>query len=196
MIKNNNGVTLMILITIVVVLLIITGITITIGNSSIKKISDEKSEINLSVIQEVLIQQYTLLKSKGELGRKATIISSDVSIGTDGSRPADFIGTRLATTTKLTSNGFNNYLVEYNQENMCYEDYYYYLTLNDLKKLKIDTENKNKVSEYVVNYSTGEVFDITNKQYNKTTYDETGNNIYLRGTNSQIDNKTYNFTDE
>lgn len=194
--RSEKGITLIALVIMVIVILIILSITVTLGMSTINEIRDEKNEINLSVIQEVLIQQYTLLKSKGELGIIAPEIEENIALATDKKRPADILGVRLYDCSLLANNGFR-YKKEYsaNQKNMCFEDYYYYLDTNDLKTLNVTSDNELKAT-YIVNYSTGEVFDATYVRYKQTGYDTTGNLIYEEGTNSKKNNQSYDFTDE
>ena len=83
-----------------------------------------------------------------------------------------------------------------NTADMTYEEYYYLINQSDLEKLGVTYSDANKEHQersYIVNYSTGEVFDIVNNIY-QTTEDP----IYLdrADSNSKIDTETYNFTDE
>lgn len=103
------------------------------------------------------------------------------------------VGTRIADVSTLTEYEFTKHLVNYS-DTMYYENYYYFLDEADLKVLGIEKNNEaDETAErkYIVNYATGEVFDITNKKY--YTSEES---VYLGGTNTKITENTYNFTDE
>lgn len=186
--KKENGITLVALAISVIVLLIIVGITITVGTSTLSEIRDEKNEINLSVIQEVLIQQYTLAKTKGELNKTAAKITQNTPLSVDAKRPKEFVGLRLADCSFLDRNGFFH-KKDY-EENMCYEDYYYYLTIDDLVDLNIATDTSLE-SMYIVNYSTGEVFDTVNVKYKLTD-----TSVSEKGTDYHKNEQIYNFTNE
>lgn len=194
--KKNSGITLTVLIITIVVLLIILGITIKYGLSTIYDVTNDRTGTELSMVQQAVIQQYTLLITKNEDGKIATEISSDVILENDTDRPSTLIGTRIADTSTLSSYGFVQYIEDYtNLADMKYEDYYYFLSENDLEELGIERNNETgeefQERTYIVNYSTGEVFDTSNK-----TYYTSEDPIYLNGTNSKVNTTTYNFTDE
>lgn len=194
--KKDNGITLVILVIVIVVLLIITGITLNFGLSTVNEVTDDRTGTEISMVQQAVIEQYTLLLTENQDGKIATEIVSDVSLEDDTDRPSLLIGTRIANNSTLNSYGFDNYIVDYSTtDNMKYEDYYYFLDKSDLEELGISNNNEKEQEtqnrSYIVNYSTGEVFDTTNKKY-YTSKDP----IYLDGTNSKINTETYNFTDE
>ena len=83
---------------------------------------------------------------------------------------------------------------------MTYEQYYYILDENDLRTLGIQkgdvpTDGTSKSRSYIVNYSTGEVFDVANKKY-QTDGNVTNESIYLEGTSSSLNSTEYNYIDE
>lgn len=195
MMKDNKGITLLILVVTIIVLIIITTIAINYGTSTIKETTEQKIESELSLLQTGIFQKYLLLKSKNKTGIIATPISSNMAEESDSLRPKELIGTRLSDTKQITNNGFQNPLKNYNaeDENLTYEEYYYYIGQDDLIKLGIskpdDSFNNDTDYKYIVNYSTGEVYDIENNHYYN-------NSVYLNGTDTKVKEDNYNFIDE
>jgi hypothetical protein len=72
-------------------------------------------------------------------------------------------------------------------------------TLGVEKGNDVDTSEESTSSndlKYIVNYSTGEIFDIGNGKYYKTEYNLTGDYIYLPGSTGTIDSESYDFNDD
>ena len=143
-----------------------------------------------------------MLKSKNGLNKQAKVITTDKPLASDADRPKDLIGTRIADTITIENEGFNKHLVNYSsssstQSNLKYEQYYYKLDENDLRTLGIKkgAEEYSIEYEYIVNYSTGEIYDMGNKQYFQTDYTNSSP-VYLEGTDSNIENQNYVFNDE
>lgn len=194
--RKKDGITLGVLVVTIIVLLIILGISLNYGLSTLHEVTDDRTGTEISMVQQAVIQQYTLLITENEDGKIATEISSDVTLEEDEDRPLTLIGTRITDISTLSSNGFVQYLVDYiDTSEMTYEEYYYLIDENDMRELGISQNNETgeEVTDrsYIINYSTGEVFDIANKTY-YTSQDP----IYLDGTDSKINGDTYNFTDE
>ena len=195
--KKNGGVTLLVLAITIIVLLILVGITLNFGLSSVNDVTDDRSRTELAMVEQAIVQQYTLLLTQNQDGKIATEISSNVLLEDDTDRPETLVGTRIANVSTLNSYGFVQYIVDYiNTADMTYEEYYYLINQSDLEKLGVTYSDANKEHQersYIVNYSTGQVFDIVNNIY-QTTEDP----IYLDrpDSNSKIDTETYNFTDE
>ena len=163
--RKKDGITLVVLVITIMVLLIILGITINYGLKTVYEVTDDRTGTELSMVQQAVMQQYTLLLTENEDGKIATEISSDISIEDDENRPSSLIGTRIADISTLTSYGFVQYLIDYiDLSDMKYEEYYYFLNESDLEELGIkqnnETGEETAEREYIVNYSTGEVFDI------------------------------------
>ena len=177
--------------------MILVGITLNFGLSSVDDVTDDRSRTELAMVEQAIVQQYTLLLTQNQDGKIATEISSNVLLEDDTDRPETLVGTRIANVSTLNSYGFVQYIVDYiNKADMTYEEYYYLINQSDLEKLGVTYSDANKEHQersYIVNYSTGEVFDIVNNIY-QTTEDP----IYLdrADSNSKIDTETYNFTDE
>ena len=200
--RNDKGVTLMILTVTIVVLLIILGITLNYGVSEIHDVSNKKMESELEIVQEAIMQRYALVKSEGQLGIKAPVISSNTQ--TEANRPSGLVGTRIANSSYIETQGFSGVepMITYSsgENNKNFEDYYYLLNENDLRDLEIEkgdnpNESGSKERSYIVNYSTGEVFDVGNKKYYQTGANN-GDLVYKQPTNVVTDTKNYNFNDD
>ena len=83
-----------------------------------------------------------------------------------------------------------------------FEKFYYLLTQTDLLSLGVEKGAETNVSDdvtpkdrsYIVNYFTGEVYDIANKKYYKT--DTTSEEyVYTKPTGVNVDSKNYVFDD-
>ena len=59
--KKNGGVTLLVLAITIIVLLILVGITLNFGLSSVDDVTDDRSRTELAMVEQAIVQQYTLL---------------------------------------------------------------------------------------------------------------------------------------
>ena len=194
--KKNDGVTLIAVVIMVLVILIVCTISINYGISTLQEVTDERTETELTVVQQAVVQQYTLLLTQNEDDKPATSISSDTTMADDSDRPSSLVGTRIADLSELEEYGFTEYIIDYSDyDTLVYEQYYYSLDMNDLEEIgvemNISSEEDSRERAYIVNYSTGEIFDIATESYYNSD-----DSIYLDGTNSKINETTYNFTDE
>ena len=82
---------------------------------------------------------------------------------------------------------------------MSFEEFYYIIDEDDLKELGVNKEEDNEdIFSYIVNYSTGEVFDIVHKKYINeydSTLREENASITGAGNTFKIEEEQYNFTD-
>ena len=198
--KNEKGVTLIALTVTIIILFILAGISIQYGVAETKTIKNKKFESELSIVQEAVMQRYALVKSQNSLGIRANPIDEDKRLEDDDGRPAGFSGTRLASSSILAENGFEDVepVVTYNAgaDDKKYEEYYYLLDENDLAGLGIKKgKNKNPERIYIVNYSTGEIFDITNKKY-YFTRTQNADPVYTRPSINTTSEKVYDFNDD
>ena len=194
--KKNAGVTLIAIVIMVLIILIVCTISINYGLSTLEEVTDERTETELTVVQQAVVQQYTLLLTQNEDDKPATSISSDTTMANDSDRPSSLVGTRIADLAELEEYGFTEYIIDYSDyDTLVYEQYYYSLDMDDLEEIgvemNISSEDDSRERAYIVNYSTGEIFDIATESYYNSD-----DSIYLNGTNSKIDETTYNFTDE
>ena len=205
-INNKDGITLIALVITISVLLILLSIVVYNGLSNVKHVVNNKLEIELALVQNAVIQQYTMAKTKGDLNVKVdnsminNMDSNSIGIKKDDdiNRPESFVGTRIYNIDKLNENGFEDYLINNIDEMINYEDYYYLLTAEDLEEIGIEgTEQyeEGQKPSYIVNYATGEVFDVIKKEYYNENTNLDNEKIYLEGTDSKIKEKEYDFTD-
>ncbi|MBR1540965.1 MAG: hypothetical protein IJ629_07530 [Clostridia bacterium] len=216
--KKRDGVTLIVLIITIIILTIIMGISLNYGLSEVHNVANKKTESELAIVQEAVMQRYALVKSANQLGVKAEAISMnkpaakstdiDYETNKEKTRPEGFVGTRIADPqTSIINQGFStvalrsNYVV--NSADLTYEQYYYLLDENDLIELGIKKDDDTKISNdiiiknhsYIVNYLTGEVFDIANKKYYKTDI-SSDDPIYTQPTSITMDQREYEFNDD
>lgn len=206
MMKNKKGITLISLVITIIVLIIILSITLNYGLSEIHEATNKKIEIELGTIQQAIMQRYALVQSKNQLGIKADPISVDKLIDQDVNRPKDFVGKRLANSKSIENYGFSgiSFVQNYSsgENDMSYEQYYYLIDENDMKELGVEKgdngenpEEPSKTRSYIVNYLTGEIFDIYNKKYYKTGSQD-GDLIYKQPTDVNVKNQNYVFNDD
>ena len=198
--KNRNGVTLIALIATIIVLSIMLGVSIHYGLSGTKNIKNKKIESELSIVQEAIMQRYALVKSQKGLGMIATAITEDTTLENDTERPEGFPGTRLASSDAVADNGFETIetLVTYSAgaNDKTYEEYYYLLDENDLSAIGITKRKTIALHRiYIVNYSTGEIFDVANHKY-YITRTQSDTPIYTQPTINTTSEKNYDFNDD
>ncbi len=203
MIRNNKGVTLTILVITIITLIIILSITVNYGVGELREITNRRLEAQLGIVQEAVIQRYALVKASNQLGIKAKAIATDAKLATDTGRPSRLVGTRLATSSAILNYGFTDVKLKENysanEANKTYEEFYYLLDESDMKDLGVekgissttDSNTSEKAISYIVNYSTGEIFDIINKKYyNNEDY------IYIQPTDVTMESENYNYNDD
>lgn len=145
--RNNKGITLIALVITIVVLLIIASISIVGGIEGAETAAENKLLTELDMVQHAVLERYT----------KAQMIKEDV--------PGEM---QEIEDVNDTVNLINNQLEDGNTISLkinSYTDkdkyeYYYKLNLGTLKELGIT----NAKDTYIVNYSTGEVLNITTQK--------------------------------
>ena len=145
-IKSQKGITLVALVITIIVLIILSGITI-------GKIAGNKGNINqtknavalseLSKVQQAVMETYIKYK---QLNNSSLLIGTVID-----NTNAQSLLTEVKPGESLKANDSDK--IEYK---------YYSLTKQDL--ITLGLENIQNDNEYIVNYSTGEVFNITQKQ--------------------------------
>ncbi len=163
MIKNNKGVTIIVLVVIVVLLFILAGVGLNLSYFSIDKVKDNKLESELGMVRQAVSEQYWKAISVGE----TEVLASQNSVAFwVGSRITDFSDIDLPdensiTTTEKSQVFFDK---ESNYAPVFQEDFYYRLTPAELKQIGIGDSK----ATYVVNYATGEVYNETQKKDSKS----------------------------
>lgn len=155
-IKNNRGITLVALTITVIVLLILIGVGIGTMSGVKRNIKDSKKAIaksDLTKIQQVVAENYIKYKQTGN-ERILKGIPMAYSDAQDIARNDFGVSLRSSQSYELPATSEGKDI----QGNPIY---YYKLQGWHLKEMGIENLD---VDEYMVNYSTGEVFDITNKK--------------------------------
>lgn len=177
MIKNNKGVTMIVLVVIVVLLFILAGVGLSLSYFSIDKVKDSKLETELGMVRQAVSEQYWKAVSVGE----TEVLASENAVAFwVGSRITNFSNISLpdensVTVTEKSETFFdkaNNYTPVFQ------EDFYYRLTPAELKQIGIGDSK----ATYVVNYATGEVYNETQKKDSKSQL------LYLPATNGEQTN--------
>lgn len=137
--KNSKGITIISLAITVIVLLIISTIGISVGIDGIKSVNDSKLTSELQMVQHAVLEQYTKYKTTQDtvylVGNKVT--TEEVT------NIAQELGITLVTIP-------DTYL---NKD-------YYRLDKASLREIGIQDTN----DEYIINYISGEVINITQKR--------------------------------
>lgn len=142
--KEEEGITIVSLVITFIVLLIISSIAVTLGVKGINSAKDSKLKAELGMVQHAVLEQYTKYKTTKD------------SVYLVGNKITKEEATRLATDMGVT---LVNIPDTYSNKD------YYMLDKAALTTIGI----KDSTDEYVVNYVSGEVMNITKKKLNKGT---------------------------
>ena len=143
MLKENKGITIIALVVTIVVLLILASVTINGVIQGVDESEENKLLSELSMVQHAVTQRYT----KYELTKDRDVL----------------VGTKIQTSTlENVPNTINWKVTQFDEINNP-EREYYRVNKSDLVKLGLSGDDKTD-SSYVVNYSTGEVYNETSKQ--------------------------------
>ena len=196
MMRNEKGVTLIAVVVTIIVLSIIATVSITYGSKTVTDVKNKKTMTELSNVQQAIFERYVLLKSYGSEGQIPTTSSADdIVLNDDTERPLELLGTRIVETSTLEGYGFTTFKVTYTAD-MPYENYYYLLTKLDLNNLGISEANSEEEDySYILNYSTGEVFDLKHIIYIDEYSSGLGSNPELTGTSTKLEEETHDFTE-
>lgn len=155
--KNEKGVTLIALVITVIILSILITAGVTTAYLGMNEIKQNKLQTELGIVRQAVIEQYTAAQAVGKT--KKSIDKEEVSF---------WLGTQVN-----DSNIILKMIGDLGQYAPMYqEDYYYRLGAEDLEKLGISARlGESKVDSYIVNYSTGEVYNETRELFlPATTY--------------------------
>lgn len=139
--KNEKGITMAILAVTIIVLLVLLGATLDIGLNSLKETRSKRLELELEMVQQAAISEYTKAKQLGYTNEPTV-------------RPPNFVGTKVEV-ANLPLNVSWQITMEPSAEYMAY----YQLNPTALEKLEI----LNSEFTYIVNYYTGEVYNKTRR---------------------------------
>ena len=156
MMKDNKGITLVVLTITVIILFILVGTGMTIIYSGVAETKDNKYYTEIGIVRQAILEQYTLAEAVGQI--KVSKETSPVSFW-KGTKIEEVDQIELPTIKEDDQNAhiFLERLKKYQPEYQ--EDFFYRLQPKDLATLGISDAK----DEYIVNYSTGEVYNETKK---------------------------------
>lgn len=162
-IKQEKGITLVILIIAIIILIIIAGVAINLGTTNVNISIDYKLKGELEMVQHAVLEQYAKYK---------TTLNENYIIGTDyNDKVKEFVSKNYKDVSLVQS---------INDNNKKYEKYYL-LNPEALKNIGI----QDSTYSYIVNYYTGEVM-------NSGIYTtSTGTKLYIKGTNSNKKSESF-----
>lgn len=161
-VKSQKGITLVALVVTVIVLLILAGIGIgelSNNNEDITQTKDTMSLAELNKVQQVVIENYL---------KYVQIKNEHILTGVGQKVDEDKYNEINNKLKQISNNEFQ--LKDYSDNT---DESYYMLNGDDLKSLGLQNIHNNDV--YVVNYSTGEVFNYTQQK------NASGDVLYIKG---------------
>lgn len=166
-IKSQKGITLVALVITIIVVVILAGISITLGTSSMQESKDDNSKTALSIIQQAVITQYTKADTLGYTKQNA---NGNPSVN----KPEIFVGTPKKPSEVVSLDSNISWVISLDTDAVYFEDFYYELNVEDQEKLGLE----NCEDTFIVNYKTGEVY---NKVEKETSNHEA---LYIRSLNT------------
>lgn len=151
--KKQKGITIISLVITVIVLIIISGIGITMGIDSIKSSKDNKLTSELMMVQHAVLEQYTKYQTTKDI---TYLVGNKVELEEVNQIAQDYNITLVDIPQKYSN-----------------KDYY---RLDKASLLQIGIENTD--DEYIVNYISGEVINITQKTTSNTALYVRANSFY------------------
>lgn len=153
LLNNNKGITLMALVITIIVLMILAGISIGSATGMHGSVNQSKEAMiiaELSKIQQVVLENYIKYKQINQprflKGEKLTFAKAKAEF--------DKLGFSGDESLKVASyDGINET-----------DPAIFYYKLNKMHLKEMGLQNINNENEYIVNYSSGEVFNITQKK--------------------------------
>lgn len=186
MMKKEKGITLIALAVTVIVLMILVGTGVTAVYTGINEVKDNKLQTELGIVRQAILEQYTL----AEAVQKTKIPANEPQVSFWVGDRINLFEEKIEVPVKINAEDQNaqifidkitNYVTPTYQE-----DFYYRLNAEQLKEIGIGNKTVIKDNEetevgvskytYIVNYSTGEVYNDTRKATS------TGNWLYLPST--------------
>ena len=149
-VKNNSGITLMALVITIIVLIILAAIGIGSATGMKGSINESKETVaitDLSKIQQVVLENYIKFK---QMNQEKFLKGEPITFA-EAKTELDKLGYSGEESLKVTS------YVETDPTT-----FYYKLNTRHLKEMGL--QNIGSENEYIVNYSTGEVFNIKQKK--------------------------------
>lgn len=135
-IKKEHGITMMVLVITVVILIILSAIIIQYSINGIEYSREKKLLSDLETVQHAVYEQYEQYRTTGD----SSFIIGSVASESDKATLEEH-SWKITTPTEI-------------------EEKYYKLNQDDLEKIGIE----NTKDEYIVNYKTGECYNLTQKK--------------------------------
>ncbi len=159
--KKESGITLAALVITIIVIFILASISINYGVDTLNESKAKNLAAAVEMVEQAIAEQYIKATELNLLGIKKS----------EGNQPSVFVGTivnpnELPTISDSIEFQLKADLETKNENDITYDESYYRLTPTDLEELKIESNEDNQYT-YIVNYSTGEVFNETEKQTSK-----------------------------
>lgn len=159
--KKESGITLAALVITIIVIFILASISINYGVDTLNESKAKNLAAAVEMVEQAVAEQYIKATELNLLGIKKS----------EGNQPSVFVGTivnpnELPTISDSIEFQLKADLEAKNENDITYDESYYRLTPTDLEELKIESNEDNQYT-YIVNYSTGEVFNETEKQTSK-----------------------------
>lgn len=159
--KKESGITLAALVITIIVIFILASISINYGVDTLNESKAKNLAAAVEMVEQAIAEQYIKATELNLLGIKKS----------EGNQPSVFVGTivnpnELPTISDSIEFQLKADLEAKNENDITYDETYYRLTPTDLEELKIESNEDNQYT-YIVNYSTGEVFNETEKQTSK-----------------------------
>ena len=159
--KKESGITLAALVITIIVIFILANISINYGVDTLNESKAKNLAAAVEMVEQAIAEQYIKATELNLLGIKKS----------EGNQPSVFVGTivnpnELPTISDSIEFQLKADLEAKNENDITYDESYYRLTPTDLEELKIESNEDNQYT-YIVNYSTGEVFNETEKQTSK-----------------------------
>lgn len=159
--KKESGITLAALVITIIVIFILASISINYGVDTLNESKAKNLAAAVEMVEQAIAEQYIKATELNLLGIKKS----------EGNQPSVFVGTivnpnELPTISDSIEFQLKADLEAKNENDITYDESYYRLTPTDLEELKIESNEDNQYT-YIVNYSTGEVFNETEKQTSK-----------------------------
>lgn len=172
---NNKGITLVSLVVTIVILLIIASISINWGLNSVQESKDNILLSELNMVQHAVLEQYTKYKIESKVQKELELPGKIINnIQENNIILEDNTENVTVKISKEISKEINNN-DSYSQKSK--EEKYYFLDKESLKDLELEKGNN---CNYIVNYKTGTVINVT---IDKTS---DGKDLSILNINSQL----------
>ena len=183
--KKSQGITLISLVVTVIVMLILAGTGTAAVYTGLQEIKDNKLNTELGMVRQAIIQQYSLAEAVG----KVKILPEEPKVSFwKGERLENGSSIDIPTNRNAEDENGNEFLVKWANYHPVYqEDFYYRITTEQLGELGVSSNDSDNT--YIVNYSTGEVYNETKKMTSESNLLYLPSTVYDNNTQKPEDNR-------